>query len=355
MDTRHVVLIVDDTPANLQVLGDMLEEQGYEVLVATNGHDALESASASPAPDLILLDIMMPDMDGFEVCRRMKADPDLRKIPVIFISALGMTEQKIEGFRAGAVDYVVKPFQAEVVLARVNTHVQLKLHQDNLQLLVQQQTRELVRAKEATIASMAIMAEFRDPETGAHIQRTAHYVRLLLQEMNLCSAKPLSRDDMDLLFQSVPLHDIGKVGVPDAILNKPGRLTETEFEEMKKHTIYGSEAIRRTEAILGASSFLRYARELAEFHHEKWDGSGYPHGLKGEAIPLCARLMMLADIYDALISKRPYKEPFSHEQAFEIITCGDGRIKPEHFDPEVLRAFRQLHNEFDRIAKAFSQ
>jgi len=355
MDERHVVLIVDDTPENLRVLGDMLEQEGYEVLVATNGPDALDNAGANPAPDLILLDIMMPDMDGFEVCRRLKGDPNMAKIPVIFISALGMSDQKIHAFSEGAVDYVTKPFQAEEVLARVNTHIQLKLHQDNLQFLVAQKTSELVLAKEATIASMAIMAEFRDPETGGHIQRTKHYVRLLAQECNHFSTTPLSSEEMELLFQSVPLHDIGKVGIHDAILNKQGKLTEEEFNEMKRHCLYGSEAIKRTEKILGASSFLQFARELAEFHHERWDGTGYPHGLKGSQIPLCARLMMLADIYDALISKRPYKEPFSHEEAYRIIIKGDGRTMPEHFDPDVLNAFCRIHTEFERVAREFSE
>lgn len=355
METKQIVLIVDDTPENLRVLGDMLEQEGYEVLVATNGPDSLENAAVVPAPDLILLDIMMPDMDGFEVCRRLKADPNLARIPVIFISALGMTDQKIHAFRAGAVDYVTKPFQAEEVLARVNTHIQLKLHQENLQLLVAQQTRKLALAKEATIASMAIVAEFRDPETGGHIQRTKHYVRLLTQELNRVSTNPLNSEAMELLFQSVPLHDIGKVGIHDAILNKQGKLTEAEFEEMKQHCLYGSEAIKRTEAILGSSSFLQFARELAEFHHERWDGTGYPHGLKGEQIPLCARLMMLADIYDALISKRPYKEALSHEEAYKIIIKGDSHTMPEHFDPDVLNAFIRIHGEFELIAREFSE
>ncbi len=353
MDNKHVVLIVDDTPENLRVLGDMLEQDGYEVLVSTNGPDALDNAMAVPPPDLILLDIMMPEMDGFEVCRRLKASSNTQGIPVIFISALDMPEQKVQAFREGAVDYVTKPFQAEEVLARVNTHIQLKLHQDNLQMLVSQKTRDLVLAKEATIASMAIMAEFRDPETGGHIQRTKHYVRLLAQEYNCFSSAPLSYEEMELLFQSVPLHDIGKVGIHDAILNKQGKLTEEEFEEMKRHSLYGSEAIKRTEAILGSSSFLRYAKELAEFHHERWDGSGYPHGLKGNEIPVCARFMMLADIYDALISRRPYKEPFSHEEAYRIITEGDGRTMPEHFDPDVLNSFRRIHSEFEIIARDF--
>ncbi|CAK0770920.1 putative cyclic di-GMP phosphodiesterase VC_1348 [Gammaproteobacteria bacterium] len=354
MTERHIILIADDTPENLRILGDMLEQEGYEVLVATNGPEALENAKATPAPDLILLDIMMPKMNGYEVCRHLKADPELKKIAVIFISALDVTEQKVVAFCEGGVDYITKPFQSAEVLARVNTHLQLKLHRDNLHFLVEQQTRKLAQAKEATIASMAIMAEFRDPETGGHIQRTKHYVKLLMQDITRLSPDIMNTEDMELLFQSVPLHDIGKVGVPDAILYKPGELTKLEFEEMKKHCLYGSDAIQRTAAILGPSSFLQYARELAEFHHERWDGSGYPHGLKGKEIPFSARMMMLADIYDALISKRSYKKPLSYEEAFRVITIGDGRTLPEHFDPDVLNAFRRTHREFERVARKFS-
>lgn len=352
MDKKSLILIVDDTPENLRVLGDMLELQGYEVLVSTNGLDALENARSKPEPDLILLDIMMPDIDGYEVCRRLKANTETSTIPVIFISALGLSDQKIHAFRDGAVDYITKPFQVEEVLARVNTHLQLKHYQDNLQLMVEEQTRKYLLARDATIASMAILAEYRDPETGGHIQRTKHYVRILAQELNHFLDEPLSAENMELLFQSVPLHDIGKVGISDAILNKPGPLCPSEFDEMKKHCILGSDAIKQTESILGASSFLNYAHELTEFHHEKWDGSGYPHGLKGKEIPLSARIMMLADIYDALISIRPYKESYTFEKAFQIITEGDGRTLPEQFDPDVLKAFRRTHLEFERIARS---
>lgn len=353
MRDKQVVLIVDDTPENLRVLGALLETK-YDVRVATNGYDALNSIAASH-PDLVLLDIMMPGMGGYEVCRRLKADPELAGIPVIFISALGLSEQKIFAFVEGAVDYITKPFQAEEVLARVNTHLQLKLHQDHLQSLVELQTQKYALAKEATIASMAIMAEFRDPDTGGHIQRTKHYVELLAQKLLVISSDAAPKEDLELLVQSVPLHDIGKVAVGDAILYKPGPLTASEQEEMKKHSLYGSEVIKRTETILGSSSFLKYAKELTEFHHERWDGTGYPHGLKGRDIPFSARLMMLADIYDALISKRPYKEPYSHEEALKIITEGDGRTMPEHFDPDVLAVFRQCHMDFKRIADSIAE
>ena len=352
MDAQDIVLIVDDTPENLHVLGEMLEQEGCQVRVATNGQQALQIARAS-SPDLILLDIMMPGMDGYEVCRQLKADTTTCDIPVIFLTALANPDDEAKGLGLGAVDYIAKPFKVELVRTRVHTQVELKKYRDDLKAQVRQQTLKLILAKEATIASMAILAEFRDQETGGHIQRTKHYVKVLAEQLNRSLAAPLNPEEIELLFQSVPLHDIGKVGTPDAILLKPGRLTEAEFEEMKKHTLFGSEAIKRTEAILGSSSFLQYARELTEFHHEKWDGSGYPHGLRRQEIPLSARLMALADIYDALISRRPYKEPLSHEEAYRIITDGDGRTMPEHFDPDVLAAFAQTHLELQRIAKEF--
>lgn len=350
MNMHGSILLVDDTPQNLRLLGSILEQEGYEVLLANNGREALESAHLDPPPDLIFLDVMMPDMDGYEVCRQLKSNPVSSRIPVIFISALDTSEQKVMAFREGAVDYVTKPFQSEEVLARVNTQFQLKLHRDHLQDLVHLQTRKFLLSRDATIASMAILAEFRDPETGEHLKRTKRYITLLIAGLGESGTPRLSHEDFDLLIQSSPLHDIGKVAVTDAILNKHGPLSAPEFDEMKKHTLYGSDVIRRTEKILGENSFLAIARDLVEFHHERWDGSGYPHGLEGDAIPFAARLMMLVDIYDALTSRRPYKEPLSHRDAVRVMTEGDGRTMPGHFDPELLDVFRRIHPEFERAA-----
>lgn len=348
MKNRHLVLIVDDTETNIDILVNALEDD-YELSVALDGETALESAREN-SPDIILLDVMMPGMDGYEVCKWLKNSPETFNIPVIFITALSDEADEAKGLELGAVDYITKPFNPDLVRARLRNHLELKSYRDSLEEQVAAQVQELSQARAATIASMATLAEFRDPETGAHIYRTQLYVKLLAEKLAKKSPGIFKPSVIELLYQSAPLHDIGKVGVPDAILLKPSGLTREEFEEMKKHTLYGSRAIKKTETILGSNSFLYLAREIAEFHHERWDGSGYPHGLKGKEIPLCARLMSMADVYDALISKRPYKPPFTHEEAVKIITEGDGRTKPEHFDPDVMKIFKENGNEMEKIA-----
>ena len=261
-------------------------------------------------------------------------------------------------------DYITKPFEVEEVRVRVKTHLSLRLAQQQLvrqnELLekrVRERTQELVLTQEVTIDSIAALAEYRDPETGDHIMRTKHYVLLLATHLRSHPRFREMLDDttIDLLYRSAPLHDIGKVGVHDAILLKPGSLTAEEFEEMKRHTIYGRDALAAAERKLGGNSFLRTAKELTHTHHEKWDGSGYPQGLKGEEIPLAGRLMALADVYDALISKRPYKPAFPHQQAVKIITQGDGRTMPHHFDQDILAAFDSLGDAFKDIAVRFAE
>ena len=349
MIERRKILIVDDTSTNLQVLGGILEKAGYEVLVAMNGANALKIAATSPAPDLILLDILMPDLNGYEVCQRLKADASLKTIPVLFLSALDQIEQKVKGFKVGGADYITKPFQVEEVLARVDTHLQLKLHRDQLEELVAERTQDLVLIQDALLTGMAIIAEFSDQKTSRHSQRCKGFVQLLVANLDPEQVDELAPEDLKQIVHSVPLHDIGKVGIPEAILNKAGALTQTEIAQVRKHPQYGREIIHRTEALLGTQSFLRFAREMAESHHEKWDGSGYPQQLKGKAIPLSARMMALADTYDALVSKRPYREPMSCAEAFKVITQGDGRTSPEHFDPQLLKSFCKLREEFERL------
>ena len=345
------VLLVDDNTTNLQLLHETLDGLGYKLLIAKNGQTALAIAQKA-GPSLILLDIMMPEMDGYEVCRRLKADRNTVHIPVIFITALADDEDEAKGLGMGAVDYITKPINPELGRARVHNHLELKRYQDHLEKLVAERTRRLALTQAVTIESLATLAEYRDPETGGHIKRTQNYVKALAVHLkdHQRFRSELNDEVIDLLYLSAPLHDLGKVGVRDNILLKPGRLTDEEFEEMKKHTIYGEEALRITEQKLGEDSFLKSAREIAYTHQEKWDGSGYPQGLKGDDIPVPGRLMALADVYDALISKRVYKPPFPHEKAVEIIVEGKGK----HFDPDIVDAFLELEDRFRNIALTFA-
>ncbi len=352
------VLIVDDAPENLMMLAQALADQ-FRVKAAKDGVGALQIAGATP-PDLILLDIMMPGLDGFEVCRRLKSDPATAGIPVIFLTSRTEAEDEQRGFELGAVDYISKPISPPVVRARVKTHLQLKASADFLknqnQFLEQEvvrRTHEVQAIQDVAVLAVASLAETRDNETGNHIRRTQFYVqRLALRLQN----HPRFRADLDdgaidLLFKSAPLHDIGKVGIPDRILLKPGRLTADEFEIMKTHTTLGRDSIAQAEARLGNSvAFLRYAKEIALSHQEKWDGSGYPERRRGDDIPLSARLMAVADVYDALISRRVYKPPFSQEQSITIMREGRG----SHFDPDILDAFLAHPGEFQAIAERFA-
>jgi putative two-component system response regulator len=352
------ILVVDDTPANLDLMAGLLQDR-YRVKVAISGEKALQIARSASPPDLILLDIMMPGLSGYEVCEQLKRDPATRSIPIIFLTAMSATENETRGLELGAVDFITKPVNPPIVLARVATHLQLKdaadfLRDQNtfLEAEVQRRTRDLIAIQDVTIQMMAGLAETRDSETGNHIRRTQHYVKALAQQLRSHPRYGSQLDDrmIDLLFRSAPLHDIGKVGIPDRILLKPGRFTPEEFAIMQTHTTLGRDAIATAERQLGVEvDFLRVAKEIAYSHQEKWDGSGYPQGLAGEAIPLSARLMALADVYDALISHRIYKEAMSHEEAVAIIEEGRGR----HFDPDVVAAFRAVEGEFRSIAERF--
>lgn len=348
------ILVVDDTEANIDILVDVLDHE-YSVNVAMDGGSALRSVEKN-IPDLILLDIIMPGIDGYEVCRQLKYNEITRGIPVIFLAEMTQEHEEAKGLALGAVDYISKPFSPELVKARISTQLELKKHRNHLKDLVEEKTRELMTTQEVTIEGLATLAEYRDPETTGHIQRTKNYVRLLATHLknHLRFKDYLNNDRTNLIFRSAPLHDIGKIGVLDSILLKPGSLVDNEIYEMKKHVIYGHDAIKATELKLGNTSFLSIAREIAISHHEKWDGSGYPYGLKGENIPVSGRLMAVADVYDALISKRMYKPAFSHERSVEIIMEGDGRTAPEHFDPDVLKAFVELADDFRQISKVYT-
>ena len=355
---KPTILVVDDTPENLTMMSFLLKDR-YKVKVANHGQKALRIAASEPQPDLILLDIMMPEMDGYEVCRQLQQDLQTRNIPIIFLKAKASVEDEEFGLGLGAVDYITKPISPPVVLARVKTHLSLKASadflrskSDYLEQEVAKRTREISAVQDVTILAMASLAETRDNETGNHIRRTQHYDKALAEALRQQPKFATVLDDhtIAMLFKSAPLHDIGKVGIPDRILLKPGRYEPEEFAIMQRHPLLGLQAIEHAEQSLGTSvDFLRVAKEIAYGHHEKWDGSGYPQGLVGEAIPLSARLMALADVYDALISRRVYKEGMPHQQAAGIIGQGRG----SHFDPDVVDAFFQIEQTFVAIAQRY--
>lgn len=351
MTERQRILVVDDIPENIQVLAGTLNRE-YTVIAATNGYKALELAGRQPMPDIILLDVMMPGIDGYEVCSQLKSVPSTKDIPVIFVTALGEAADEARGLALGAVDYITKPVNPGLVRARVQNQLELKRHRDHLRELVEERTHELRLTQEVTIEAMGALAEYRDPETGGHIRRTQHYVRTLANSLrqNPRFAPFLDEHTVEMLYLSAPLHDIGKIGIPDHILLKQGKLTDDEFERMKQHTVIGRDTIKAAENRLGHNSFLRYAREIAETHQEKWDGSGYPEGLEAEQIPLSGRIMAVADVYDALISKRVYKPPFPHRKAVQIILDGKG----SHFDPDIVEAFTEVQEKFREIALEFA-
>ncbi len=350
-ENRSRILIVDDAPENIRILSELLRDK-HTIMFARNGQDALRLAKDSPQPDMILLDVIMPGMDGYEVCQALKKDESTADIPVLFITAQNNEKEESKGLSMGGVDYVSKPFRASLVLTRVDNQLELKKHRDRLDELVRERTKELYLTQEATIESMASLAEWRDPETGLHIKRTQKFVQILADYLALDErfAPELDAKTRELLYLSAPLHDVGKVCIPDSILQKPGRLTEEEFEIMKEHTVRGKAVLSSTDSKLGSDSFLRIARIVAYSHHERWDGKGYPQGLAGNDIPLCARLMSVADVYDALTSRRVYKPPMPHEKAKSIIVEG----RATQFDPDVVDAFLALEDAFIEIAEKYA-
>lgn len=356
---KLTILVVDDTPDNLSLMTALLKDQ-YQVKIAKNGMTALQIAGSTTPPDLILLDIMMPEMDGYEVCRQLKTNLKTKDIPIIFLTALAELENEKKGLELGAVDYVTKPISPFIFMARIKNHLALKSMADFLKsrnaflkIEVAKRTHEIESGQDVTILAMTSLAETRDSDTGNHIRRTQHYVKALAEKLrdHPKFAWYLTDTNINLLFKSAPLHDIGKVGIPDSILLKPGKLTTEEFEIMKTHTTLGFEAIAHAEKSLGAKvEFLTCAKSIILSHQEKWDGSGYPQGLSGEDIPIAARLMAVADVYDALICRRVYKEPMPHNDAVIIMTKGSGI----HFDPDIINAFIEIQDQCLEISKQFS-
>lgn len=360
------VVIVDDQLEDLQFLIEMLSAD-YLVHPFNNARGMLAYLDAERPADLILLDIVMPGIDGLNACRMLRARSELDDVPIVFLTSLDSNADEEAGLDAGAVDYITKPFSAAVVKARVRHHVRLsraiRIIQDMNTWLdhrvsertaeLAQKNLELKRTQDATVQAFSVLLETRDTDTGRHIHRTQHYVRELALAASRRDdfAETLGGGEIETLFSSAALHDIGKVAIPDSILLKPGRLSAEEFEIMKTHTTQGGNAIANAEAILGTrDSFLTHARQIAFSHHERWNGKGYPLGLVSEQIPLSARLMAIADVYDAIISPRSYKSGMSHERAVTILREGRG----SDFDPRLIDIFLDIHPRFEEIARQFS-
>jgi len=355
---KDTLLVVDDTPENLTLMAGILRD-AYRVKVATTGEKAITIAKNEPHPDLILLDIMMPELDGYEICRRLKSQPETRDIPVIFLTALSEIKDEKQGLEVGAVDYITKPISPPILMARVRNHLKLKAAADflrdknsYLEAEVDRRTHQVRAVQEVTILALASLAETRDNDTGNHLKRTQEYIKCLALHLTAHEqfSSRLTDSYLSMIIKSAPLHDIGKVGIPDSILLKPSSLTPEEFEIMKTHTILGRMAIENAEKSLGYQvDFLRVAKEIALSHHERWDGAGYPAQLAAEEIPLSARLMAVADVYDSLISRRVYKNAMLHEEARSIVI--DQR--ETQFDPLIIDAFIDCAEEFRMIADRY--
>ncbi|HOZ48642.1 MAG TPA: response regulator [Candidatus Hydrogenedentes bacterium] len=337
------ILVVDDIDDNVRILKAFLSRRGYEVHGVHDGQAALDFVAQSP-PDVILLDLVMPRVDGFEVCQRLKSNEATRHLPIIIITGVTEKEANVRALEAGADDFVLKPFDSVVLDARIRSSLRSKLLQDelreyrlSLERRVRDRTEQVRRTQNAAVFSLAKLAESRDPETGDHLERIRAYAREIafgLLQLDK-HGDVLSDEFIEDLYRSSPLHDIGKVGIPDHILLKPGRLTPEEQKIMQEHPLIGGDTLKAADIEAGEGSFLSMGRDIAYYHHEKWDGTGYPYGLKGEAIPLSGRIVAASDVYDALTSRRPYKDPFSHETSRGILLEGKGK----HFDPDVVDAF----------------
>jgi putative two-component system response regulator len=348
---RRLIMLVDDNRTNLMA-GKAALAEDYTVLTVPSARKMLETLEWNQ-PELILLDVDMPEMDGFEAIGILKSNPETRDIPVIFLTAMGESESELGGLQLGAVDYITKPFSAPLLLKRIEMHLllrdrerELQEYNDNLQAMVAEKTKSVLRLQNKLLTAMTELVEGRDTTTGNHIANTQRYLGILLAAVLDAGVEPEQTDgwNVELLLQSSQLHDIGKIAISDSILRKPGKLTEEEFNEMKRHVVFGVGFIERLEDGEEDSHFLQYAKILTAFHHEKWDGSGYPHALSGENIPLLGRMMAVADVYDALTSERPYKKAFSHEDAARIIVEGRGT----HFDPRLVDLFEQVAEMFSR-------
>ncbi|MEZ8823718.1 HD domain-containing phosphohydrolase [Vibrio amylolyticus] len=322
-EQKPVILVVDDIPDNIHTLSGILSDQ-FKIKAATSGKKAIQIANTTPKPHLILLDIMMPEMDGYQVCQELKSNPLTSDIPVIFVTAKAEVVDEQKGFELGAVDYITKPISPPIVKARVQTHI--ALHNQNLELAVKvkKRTEQLEQTRLEIIQRLGRAAEYKDNETGMHVIRMSHYSRIIAEQLDV------NERWRELVFQASPMHDIGKIGIPDYVLGKPGKLDAEEWDIMQQHVKIGGDIIGDSDSLL-----LQMAREIALYHHEKWDGSGYPHGTKGEDIPLSARIVAIADVFDALTSERPYKKAWPIEKAISLLEEEAGK----HFDPNLVPIF----------------
>ena len=351
MKDKPVILVVDDQPQNIELLEAYLVPQGYEIVKAANGEEALGKLSGNQI-DLILLDVMMPGMDGFEVTRRVRQDDTHRLLPIILVTALRETEDRVKGIEAGCDDFISKPVDKMELLARVRSLLKVKAYNDlmsnyrkELESEVTRRTEELKHAFERikaasleTIYRLSMASEYKDEDTGAHIKRMSRYSAAVARRMGL------DESTIETILYAAPMHDLGKIGIPDLILVKPAKLDPVEWEIMKQHTVIGAKILKGSDA-----EFIRLGETIAQSHHEKWDGSGYPNSLKGIEIPIAGRITAIADVFDALTSKRPYKEPFSVEKSLAIIREGRG----SHFDPDVVDAFFAIQDEILAIKKQY--
>lgn len=343
------ILIVDDTTSNLVILAEMIKSIGYIARPVTNVKQAL-SAIAVHKPHLILLDISMPEVDGFDFCEMLKQDTTLNDIPIIFISALNTTEDKVKGFKLGAVDFISKPFELEEITLRINTHLkifqmqnELKEHNKRLFKMYNDQIKQVTEEQRHLVYALTKLLEFRMDEQGTHIDNIGRYSKLMAMSLQFSPKfeKQITAGFLDNIVMVAPLHDVGMVRVRDTVVLKDGQLTEQERKYMQNHTIFGAESLRGLYE-QNRNGLMEMAENIAKYHHEKWDGTGYPDGLKGEEIPLAARIVSVADVYDSLTSPKSYRKAYTHEEAVAIMKEETGK----RFDPNIMEVFFKIHNQF---------